>query len=121
MSKSAMLTLLVVLLVGGLIAISLRGVREAHCEVCITFKGETACRSGEGRTQEDAQDWLETIGRAVATGRLSDRQAQAAIRAVSEWVRTAGERATAEVVDELRAEVDRVKREMAARSIKAVG
>ncbi len=73
------------------------------------------------RTHEDAQAWLETIGRAVATGRLSDRQAQAAIRAVSEWVRTAGERATAEVVDELRSEIDRVKREMASGSIKAVG
>ncbi|MCH7562381.1 MAG: hypothetical protein IH968_01040 [Gemmatimonadetes bacterium] len=72
------------------------------------------------RTHEDAQGWLETIGRAVATGRLSDRQAQAAIRAVSEWVRTAGERATAEVVNELRFEIDRVKAEIASSSIKVV-
>ncbi len=41
----------------------------------------------ELRTHEDAQNWLETIGRAVATGRLSDRQAQAAIRTVAEWVK----------------------------------
>ena len=73
------------------------------------------------RTHEDAQNWLEIIGRAVAVGRLSDRQAQAAIRAVAEWVRAEGERATAEVINELRSEVDRVKSEMASRSIKAVG
>ena len=72
------------------------------------------------KTHEDAQAWLETIGRAVATGRLSDRQAQAAIRAVSEWVKAEGERATAEVVDELRAEVERVRADVASKSIKAV-
>lgn len=64
----------------------------------------------------DAQGWLETIGRAVATGRLSDRQAQAAIRAVAEWVKAEGERVTVEVVDELRDEIDRVKAEIASRS-----
>ncbi len=74
----------------------------------------------ELRTHEDAQGWLETIGRAVATGRLSDRQAQAAIRAVSEWVKAEGERATAEVVNELRFEIDRVKAEIASSSIRAV-
>ena len=74
----------------------------------------------ELRTHEDAQSWLETLGRAVATGRLSDRQAQAAIRAVSEWVKAEGERATAEVVNELRSDLDRVKSEIASGSIRAV-
>ncbi len=72
------------------------------------------------RTHEDAQNWLETIGRAVATGRLSDRQAQAAIRAIAEWVRAEGERQTSEVVNKLRAEIDRVKSEIASGSIRAV-
>ena len=72
------------------------------------------------QTHEDAQAWLETIGRAVAVGRLSDRQAQAAIRAVAEWVKAEGERATAEVVNELRLEIDRVKAEIASSSIRAV-
>ena len=72
------------------------------------------------RTHEDAQNWLETIGRAVATGRLSDRQAQAAIRAVAEWVKAEGERATVEVVNELRSEIDRVKSEIASGSIRAI-
>ncbi len=72
------------------------------------------------RTHEDAQNWLETIGRAVATGRLSDRQAQAAIRAIAEWVRAEGERQTSEVVNKLRAEIDRVKSEIASGSIRVV-
>ena len=75
---------------------------------------------GPLETHENAQAWLETLGRAVACGRLSDRQAQAAIRAVGEWVRTAGERATSEVLIELRDEIDRVKAEIASTSIKAV-
>lgn len=72
------------------------------------------------RTHEDAQAWLETIGRAVAIGRLSDRQAQAAIRAVSEWVKAEGERATAEVINELRSDLERVKSEIASGSIRAI-
>lgn len=82
--------------------------------------GLDAQELGPLRTHEDAQSWLETIGRAVATGRLSDRQAQAAIRAVAEWVKAEGERATAEVINELRSEIDRVKAEIASSSIRAV-
>ena len=74
----------------------------------------------ELRSHQDAQSWLETIGRAVATGRLPDRQAQAAIRAVSEWVKAEGERATSEVLIELRGEIDRVKSEIASSSIKVI-
>jgi len=55
MSRTVVLTLFVVIVVAGLIAVSLRGVREARCEVCITFKGQTVCREGEGRTKEEAQ------------------------------------------------------------------
>jgi hypothetical protein len=54
-SKSAILGIGTTILLIGLIAISMRGVRQVQCEVCITFKGETACRVGEGRTREDAQ------------------------------------------------------------------
>ncbi|MDE3001984.1 MAG: hypothetical protein OXU38_01840 [Gemmatimonadota bacterium] len=68
----------------------------------------------------DAQSWLETIGRAVASGRLPERQAQAAIRAVAEWVRAEGERAAVEVLDELRAEIDELKSSLASGSIRAI-
>lgn len=60
-------------------------------------------------THEDAKMWLEAIGRAVATGRLEDRSAQAAIRAVSEWVKTEGERATREVIDDLKDEIEQLR------------
>lgn len=68
---------------------------------------------GELHTHTDAQRWLEVIGRAVASGRLGDRAAQAAIRAVAEWVKAEGERATAEIVDELKTEIERLKRDAA--------
>ena len=68
----------------------------------------------------DAQSWLETIGREVASGRLPERQAQAAIRAVAEWVRAEGERAAVEVLDELRAEIDELKSSLASGSIRAI-
>ncbi len=75
----------------------------------------------ELKTHADAQLWLEIIGRAVATGRLSDRQAQAAIRAVAEWVRAEGERATAEVVNDLKADIARMKAELSGGPIRSVG
>jgi len=55
MSKGAILGLITTALVAILIAWSIQGVREVTCEVCITFKGETVCRTGQGRTRADAQ------------------------------------------------------------------
>jgi hypothetical protein len=54
-SKSLILGLFVVVGVVILAVIGLRDVDRHRCEVCITFRGETACRTGEGRTREDAQ------------------------------------------------------------------
>ena len=55
MSRGSILTLAVVALAAGLIALSMRDVRQVECEVCIEFKGEEVCRKGAGRTREDAQ------------------------------------------------------------------
>lgn len=63
----------------------------------------------------DAKRWLETVGRAVATGRLTDRAGQAVIRAVSEWVKAHEGELTALVVDELQEEVERLQRELGSR------
>lgn len=63
----------------------------------------------------DAKAWLEAIGRAVATGRLADRPAQAAIRAVSEWVSTHGEELVAEDVEALRGRLEALEGELAGR------
>ncbi len=85
------------------------------------LKGAIASRRAKGlgedelgplSSHEDAKRWLETIGRAVASGRLGDRAAQAAIKAVSEWVKAEGERLSKTVLDELRAEIDELKAEM---------
>lgn len=54
MSKSAILSLVVILLVGLLVYSSLTGVSDATCEVCMTYKNQTVCRTGSGRTKEDA-------------------------------------------------------------------
>ena len=59
-----------------------------------------------------AKVWLETVGRAVATGQLTDRAGQCIVRSVSEWVRTHESQLTAEVVGTLREEVQRLQKEL---------
>ena len=71
-------------------------------------------------SHEDAKLWLEVIGAAVVTKRLDARDAQAGIRAVEAWLKAEGERATAEVLDKLREEIDRVKAEIASTSVRAL-
>ena len=70
-------------------------------------KGIDPDELGPLETLADARRWLEVIGRAVVSGQVSDRAARAALRAVSEWMRTKG--------DELKADVDRLKAELAGR------
>lgn len=55
----------------------------------------------ELETFEDAKMWLEAIGRATATGRLKDRSAQAAIRAVEAWLKAEDDRLEAEQLNRL--------------------
>ena len=82
------------------------------------LKGAIASRRPRGLDPEelgplanhqDAKRWLETIGRAVTSGKLGDRQAQAAIKAVSEWVKAEESRLTREVVDQLRTRVEELE------------
>lgn len=63
-------------------------------------------------SHDAAKQWLETIGRAVATGQIPDRSAQAAIRAVEAWLKAEGDRLTVQVVEELKKEVDRLRSEL---------
>ena len=73
-------------------------------------------------TVEDAQRWLQVVGAAVATGRLSDRRAQAAVRAVSEWVKAHESGRDAAMYAELQKKLERVKAETVTRGreLKAV-
>lgn len=60
----------------------------------------------------DAKAWLEVVGRAVATGRLSHRQGNVVVRAVREWVQAHGDELTAEVVEKLRAKIEALEEEL---------
>jgi len=57
------------------------------------------------RTPRDAEAWLELVGRAVATGVLPNRDADAATRAVREWLRAHEAGTVTAQVDELRRKV----------------
>jgi hypothetical protein len=74
MSRATILSLVFLLLVGALIAYSLTGVNEVSCEVCITFKGQSECRTGKGRTQEDAvRSATEACCAVMPTSGMSER------------------------------------------------
>ena len=61
------------------------------------------------RTPQDAEAWLERVGRAVATGRLANRDGDAVTRAVREWLRAHEAGAVAEQVGELGRKVAELK------------
>lgn len=54
MSRFGVVTLIFGLAVLALVYFSLQGVNEYTCEVCVTYNGQTQCRTGQGRTKEDA-------------------------------------------------------------------
>ncbi len=66
------------------------------------------------KTYEDAKERLDVISRAAMSGLLDDKSCNAAIRAISEWVKTESEAATKHVVEDLAKELARVKRQMGA-------
>ena len=55
MRRTGVLALLILLLLVGMIVYSSFTTTRVECEVCITYGGETVCRTGQGRTKEDAQ------------------------------------------------------------------
>lgn len=57
-----------------------------------------------------AEKWCEIIGRAVTTGKLAHREAQAAIKAVREWLRSHEAGEVEERVDDLQEKVAKLKR-----------
>ena len=64
------------------------------------LRGAIASQRGRGlaqgevgplETHSDAKRWLRLIGEAVITGRLSNRDAQAGVKAVEAWLKAHGE------------------------------
>ena len=66
-------------------------------------------------THGDAKRWLSQIGKLVLAKKITHQQAQAACRCVETWLKAEGERLAAQVVEELKAEVDRIKAELGGR------
>lgn len=65
-------------------------------------------------TVGDAKVWLETVGRAVAVGRLGEKQAHATIRAVEAWTTAHSEHLAEEKLREVVEEIEQAKERAAA-------
>lgn len=61
------------------------------------------------RTPRDAATWLERIGRAVATGQLANRDADAATRAVRVWLQAHEQGEVRDRMEELESTVEQLK------------
>ncbi len=72
-------------------------------------KGLRPGELGPLRTPEDAKRWLRIIGRAVAEGRLRSRDGDATTRAVREWLRAHEAGVVTDRVEELKAEMAKLK------------
>ncbi len=81
-------------------------------------KGLRPGELGPLRTPEDAKRWLRIIGRAVAEGRLRSRDGDATTRAVREWLRAYDAGVVTDRVEELRAEMAKLKGERKLKRVK---
>lgn len=72
MSRFGAFSLIFGLIIVALVIFSLRGVHEVTCEVCVTFRGQTQCRVGQGRTHEDAVRQAQTSACAVMTNGMDE-------------------------------------------------
>ena len=60
MSRTGILSLLVILGVVALIWFGMRGMAAAECEVCMTWEGEQRCQVGQGSDEAAAVDRART-------------------------------------------------------------
>lgn len=72
MSKSAWIGLVFTVLVVALVVYSMQGVTQATCEVCITFNNRTECRTGQGRTKDEAITKAQDAACAVMTSGMEE-------------------------------------------------
>ena len=73
---------------------------------------------GPLETHEDAKRWLRMIGEAVVTLKLDKGDAQAGIRAVEAWLKAEADRVELVVLDDLKADVQRLRDDLKAPSLK---
>ncbi len=72
-------------------------------------KGLRPGELGPLRTPKDAERWLRIVGQAVAEGRLRSRDGDATTRAVREWLRAYDAGTVTDRVEELKAEMAKLK------------
>lgn len=63
-------------------------------------------------THEAAEVWLDVVGRAVVTGRLESKRAQACVRAVQTFLDARAERLQADRLRELREKLEKLEEEL---------
>ncbi len=75
---------------------------------------------GPLRTIDDAMRRLDRLGLWISAGMLSGSQGGAAVRSIEVWLRGHETRLTERVVDDLQADVERLKIELTVRSVGVV-
>jgi hypothetical protein len=73
---------------------------------------------GPLESHEDAKRWLRLIGEAVVTQVLDKGDAQAGIRAVEAWLKAEADRVELVVLNDLKADVKRLKDDLKAPALK---
>lgn len=71
-------------------------------------------------THADAKAWLEIVGRAVTTGRLETNAANAAIRAIREWVQAHQGEVYDEKLKEIEEQLAAIQQAQGERSLRSV-
>ena len=73
MSRTGVLSLIVILGVAALIGFGMRGISDVECEICLTWEGEQRCQIGQGSDQAAAVDRARTaICQILARGRADN-------------------------------------------------
>ena len=75
---------------------------------------------GPLKTIDDAMRRLDRLGLWISAGMLSGSQGGAAVRSIEVWLRGHETRLTERVVDDLQADVERLKTELTGRSVGVV-
>ncbi len=76
---------------------------------------------GPLETVDDAMRRLDRLGLWISAGMLSGSQGGAAVRSIEVWLRGHETRLTERVVDDLQADVERLKAELTGRSVAVLG
>lgn len=72
MSRTAILTLIVLLGVGALIWFGMQGTSDVQCRVCLTWNGEQRCQESAGASESEAVDRARTAICQLLAGDRSD-------------------------------------------------